>query len=283
MGAQASTPQPGTKLQVIGAGLSRTGTASFSEALQILLKGPVYHAGTQITLGPEVEIRSCITLMSHFPPQTQHSRKITNDIITSRLNGYAAVTDLPYAGFVEQMLELYPDAMVVCTVRDPEAWVKSMTALRSRVLGPFTRFVLLPIPGMRYFPKFIDGITQLWQSMFGEEEDLIKCYYAHIEHLKRVVPKDRLVFFDVRDGWEPLCKALGKDVPVGVPFPRINDGEAIARLGDQTIRKGLKRWAMIFCALGLALPVVFWWWHRLPLSRTLQNMASLFSGIDIVK
>lgn len=52
MGQQYSAPVPGTKLQVIGAGLPRTGTVSFSRALEILLDGPVYHDGTNITLGP---------------------------------------------------------------------------------------------------------------------------------------------------------------------------------------------------------------------------------------
>ena len=58
MGQQASVPKPGTQIQVIGAGLPRTGTTSFSRSLEILLNGPVYHVGTQTTLGPEVHIKS---------------------------------------------------------------------------------------------------------------------------------------------------------------------------------------------------------------------------------
>ncbi len=67
MGNQPSVPKLGSKFQVIGAGLSRTGTASFSEALRILLDGPVYHGGTQTTLGEPVEIKSWIKLLSHWP------------------------------------------------------------------------------------------------------------------------------------------------------------------------------------------------------------------------
>ena len=67
MGNAPSTPRPGTEFQVIGAGLPRTGTASFSEALHILLDGPVYHGGTQVTLGPPDEIRSWIKLLKHWP------------------------------------------------------------------------------------------------------------------------------------------------------------------------------------------------------------------------
>jgi hypothetical protein len=44
----------------------------------------------------------------------------------------------------------------------------------------------------------------------------------HSDYLKRVVPEDRLLFFNMKDGWEPLCKFL--DVPVPEkPFPQVHD------------------------------------------------------------
>ena len=36
------------------------------------------------------------------------------------------------------------------------------------------------------------------------------------------VPEDRLLVYDVREGWEPLCKFLGLPIP-DEPFPRLND------------------------------------------------------------
>jgi Sulfotransferase domain len=48
MGQSASLPGPGVNVQVIGCGMSRTGTTSFCQALEILLGGPVYHGGTQV-------------------------------------------------------------------------------------------------------------------------------------------------------------------------------------------------------------------------------------------
>ena len=36
------------KIQVIGAGLGRTGTMSFSAALEKLLDGPAYHSGNML-------------------------------------------------------------------------------------------------------------------------------------------------------------------------------------------------------------------------------------------
>ena len=47
-------------------------------------------------------------------------------------------------------------------------------------------------------------------------------YVKHIEMVKRVTPKDRLLVFGLGEGWEPLCKFLDKEVP-DMPFPRVNE------------------------------------------------------------
>jgi hypothetical protein len=73
--------------------------------------------------------------------------------------------------------------------------------------------------------------------------------------LKEVVPQEKLFFFDVRDGWEPLCKILGKEVP-NVPFPRINDSDSINEISKRLVTQGLRRWAMILAIVGVV--VHFW-------------------------
>jgi len=46
-----------------------------------------------------------------------------------------------------------------------------------------------------------------------------KSYYReHNERVKKIVPKDRLLIWNVKDGWEPLCKFLNKDIPK-IPIP----------------------------------------------------------------
>ncbi|KAF1974238.1 hypothetical protein BU23DRAFT_532233 [Bimuria novae-zelandiae CBS 107.79] len=244
MGNQPSVPKPGTKFQVIGAGLSRTGTASFSEALRILLDGPVYHGGTQATLAPPVEIKSWIKLLSHWPPKDASEKKLVRSILAERFDGYAAATDAPVSGLVKEMLELYPDAKVICTVRDADAWVKSMATVANASTLWFLSVVLLPLPGMRHFPTYINVLRKQWVHLYGEREPMTKkSYYGQIELLKEIVSADRLLFFNVKEGWEPLCKALGKEIP-DVPFPNINDGNAIDALAERMIKSGLVRWAM---------------------------------------
>ena len=48
-------------------------------------------------------------------------------------------------------------------------------------------------------------------------------YLEHEAMVRGIVPAERLLVFDVRDGWEPLCKFLGKPVP-DEPFPNGNAG-----------------------------------------------------------
>ena len=253
MGAEASKPQSGAKLQVIGAGLGRTGTASFSAALQTILKGPVYHSATQIVVsGDETHVKSWIEILSRTPYESPEDRKFVLDKIRELTSGYVATTDTPLGQFVEELMELYPDAKVICTVRDPEAWAKSMAATAKSALQGFLSVLVFWVPCLRYFPKYAEHLIKgRYGELYlrpGESPEVLHSrvvWDRHLEYLKRVVPKEKLYFVDVKDGWAPLCEALGVDVPVGVEFPKINDGAAIERLAKEQIRRGLTRWMIV--------------------------------------
>ncbi|KAF1953477.1 hypothetical protein CC80DRAFT_494389 [Byssothecium circinans] len=264
MGAQPSIPRPGTEFQVIAAGLSRTGTASFSHALRILFDGPVYHGGTQITSGPPIEIQSLIQILTklfHRPKRTDADEREALQLLKERFNGYVAASDAPASGLVPELLKIYPNAKVICTIRDSKAWEKSMEGVTNVSTMAFLKFILFPIPGMRHFPDYVNKLREQWVTLYGEagrEPATVETYERHIAWLKSVVPEERLVFFAVKDGWEPLCKALGKPVPTDTPFPRINDGEAINRLAKQKVTQGLVRWLIIIATGGLALIPMVW-------------------------
>ncbi|KAF3761839.1 hypothetical protein M406DRAFT_342540 [Cryphonectria parasitica EP155] len=196
MGQQYSQPKPGAKLQVICAGLPRTGTASLSAALEVLLDGPVYHCGTQVFNGPERDIQTALEILHYWPPRDKVRHAENLRLLDSLVGqGYVAVADSPAAGLVPELLELYPEARVLCTTRGVEAWEKSMEG---------------------------------WLALYGETEPPTrKSYHRHVEWMREVVPPGQLFFVDVKDGWDPLCRALSLPVPEGVPFPHINDGKAI--------------------------------------------------------
>jgi hypothetical protein len=76
----------------------------------------------------------------------------------------------------------------------------------------------------------------------------------HHQTVKRQVPADRLYFFDVRDGWESLCKILGCPVP-DEPFPHVNDRDEIARAWKRLERRAAFVWMGIFAVSGAVLAV----------------------------
>ncbi|KAF9876947.1 hypothetical protein CkaCkLH20_05793 [Colletotrichum karsti] len=263
MGHVASKPKPGTKLQVIGAGMPRTGTASFSKALEILLNGPVYHGGTQITRGPESEIRDWINVLEHTPIKTASDEKIVEDTLRKYFDdGYAATLDVPGMLFIEELLQMHPGVMVICTIRDPDDWVESMRKTGSASLQAFLSFALFLLPTMRWFPRYIEAIPKgRWGELFPHEDPLpdLNVWYLHQAWLKRVVPANQLIFYHVKEGWGPLCKALGKPVP-DMPFPKINDGDAMDAFAKQQIMRGLGRWSVVFGTVAAAVGA--WWWFH---------------------
>ena len=54
------------------------------------------------------------------------------------------------------------------------------------------------------------------------QPELEKAFLAHSDAVQAAVPADRLLVYQVKEGWEPLCAFLGKPVP-DEPFPRTND------------------------------------------------------------
>ena len=78
-----------------------------------------------------------------------------------------------------------------------------------------------------------------------------------MEWIENTVPKDKLLYYDLRDGWEPLCSFLGAEIPKDVEFPRINDGKAMEEFGARQVQRGLKAWAAIL-ATTAALCAVAW-------------------------
>lgn len=233
--------------------MSRTGTTSFTAALEILLKGPVYHGGTQLIKNDESHIKKWIDVTQHTPIRSEADREYVLNGIEQLVHGYAACTDVPTAAFTDELMTLYPNAKVICTVRDPDKWWASMEPVVRHANLKVLAWILKTVPVLRYFRQFHDSMDD---GRFGElyfrkgerKQPARVTYDRHIEHLKSTVPADKLFFFDVRDGWEPLCKILEVPVPKGVPFPRMNDSEVMANFMKGSVRQGLINWASIIGA-----------------------------------
>lgn len=248
---------PDKTLKVIGAGLSRTGTTSFGAACSYLLDGPCYHGGTQMLNSPESHIKRWIEICKLAPPKDEVQRKALNAGVKEMLDGYVACTDLPSNAFVEELMEVYPDAVVICSVRDPDKWWASLAPIVEKGNLTVLSWILAPLPTLRMFRTYHDALDEgrVGELYFREGEPqrpTRAMYERHIEHLKKVVPKEKLFFFDVRDGWEPLCAILGVPVPKDVPFPRLNDAQTMDAFMKKSVKRGLMAWAGIALTIGAA-------------------------------
>ena len=186
-----------TTLKIVGAGWGRTGTTSTLAALNDLGFGPTYTFFTIMSEKPE-----------HFPRWQAAYAGETMDWPTL-FAGYNSVVDWPACDFYSDLLHEWPEAMVILNVRDPETWYASMgntiwqvyanlrEAGQSAETNPLVRL----------------GQTMLWQGAFhGRFEDkayAVELFEQHIARVKAALSAERLLVFDVKQGWHPLCRFLG--------------------------------------------------------------------------
>lgn len=270
MGQQASKPgPPTTRMQVLGLGMSRTGTASFSAALEILLDAPVYHTGAQLVHGSSAHMHRWVEITRRFPlsadpGQAAKDKAVVRSLLKRQLSGFAAVTDTPTIQFAEELVELYPDTLVIVTTRDPEKWWRSIEPVTNNAVNGWLGLVFWPVPGLRWWKAMVDAHTVgRWGELYyykGETKPDVFVYERHMEHVERVVPRGKLHYYDVREGWEPLCRILGKPVP-DVPFPHINDAESAEKVFVDCLKVALLYWAGIFGAAAVG-GAVLWRWFR---------------------
>jgi hypothetical protein len=206
-------------LKVIGAGLPRTGTTSTKAALERLGFGPCHHM-FEIFTHPE-QAERWLSVLSDTPVDWEMV-----------LAGYSAAQDWPSSHFWRELAAFYPEAKVVLTVRDPSRWLASFrTLLTGRPkLTDDQGEPPAPVAASQRLQPVLDLASRTtfgmdWRS--GEELDedrMVAAYHRHNAAVQAGLPAERLLVFDVRQGWGPLCDFLGVQPP-DEPFPHLNDSQ----------------------------------------------------------
>lgn len=213
-------------LEVIGAGFGRTGTMSLKVALEELGFGPCYHM-TEVFAHPE-HVGSWEAAARGEPVDWEEL-----------FHGYRASVDWPGAAFYREQMERYPDAKVILTMRDPERWYESARGtifnIQKVASSPIFSMAALFVPRMRQMRRVAAMASDLaWNRMFhGGFEDrgyAIEAFERWNEEVKRSVPPEKLLVYEVKEGWGPLCEFLGVEEPADEPFPHLNDGEAFRKM-----------------------------------------------------
>ena len=195
-------------LRVVGAGLPRTATRSLKDALELLLGGRCYHMAEVFqhledvpvwraaTRGDELDWRS-------FPPDS------------------VAAVDWPASAFWRELAAAHPDAVIVLSTRESATkWWESA----DETIFPVLR---KPVeqPENEEWHQMVHELAA--REIGADWDDAVQAqafYERHNEQVRREAPADRFVDWQARDGWEPLCDALGVPVP-DEPFPRVNTRE----------------------------------------------------------
>ena len=194
-------------LDIIGTGFGRTGTSSLKTALEHLGYGPTHHM---------FEVRDTPGQLPYWQALARGEHVDWNAVFAN----YRSQCDWPGARYWRELAAFYPDAKIIHTVRDPDEWYDSVEA---------TILQLLSARGKIDDPH-LSGLVDMAHTLIevGEFEGRMRDRdYASSVFTKRTAdvqaafPSSRLLTFDVRDGWAPLCEFLGCDVPA-ISFPNLN-------------------------------------------------------------
>ena len=210
-------------LKVIGAGFGRTGTLSLKIALERIGFGPCYH------------------MMEVFPRPDHvarwHRLAFEQSMDWDEIfRGFHATVDWPAARWWREIAAHFPDAKVLLSVRDPEAWYKSVTdtiyqPMKSPAPDGAPELVRLQTEMAR---KAI--LSETFDNRFEDKAHAIEVFKNHTQEVRDAIDPARLLVFDVREGWGPLCGFLEVPVP-DEPFPRLNDTatfQAMMRMREST-------------------------------------------------
>ncbi len=204
-------------IAVIGAGFGRTGTLSLKWALERLGLGPCHHM-SEILVNP-----------GQLPLWQAAARGEEVDW-DQALKGYRSTMDWPSAFFWRELTQAYPQAKVILSTRDPEAWYASFSRTALELAGAKDDIADPHMRATLAMGEYLVG-SRVFDGRADDPEHALTIFKAHEAAVRDAIPANRLLVFDVRQGWSPLCDFLGLAVPEE-PFPRINNvSEFMTRFG----------------------------------------------------
>ncbi|KAH9906953.1 P-loop containing nucleoside triphosphate hydrolase protein [Xylariomycetidae sp. FL2044] len=255
MGGVPSKPgDPSTKLEVIGAGYSKTGTMSMQMALEKLLKGPVQHGGGHLLWREDSFSKRWV--QAYEARQVGDKQKVLK-LVRQQVTGYAACTDMPNVDFLPELLELNPEAKVVLVTRDPARWWASIGVNLKHATPWYLPYLAAPMPGIRWFPSVVYHWKKTAMNLLVQakgpgaplDQNLIE---VHNDWVKSLVPPERLLVMDLKEGWEPICGFLGKPIP-DESFPQVNEAAEADKIGMSIFGKLILIWLGLFSSAGVGV------------------------------
>lgn len=194
-------------LKIVGTGFGRTGTNSLKLALELLGFGPCHHM---------FEVRDNPDQLP-FWQKAARGETVDWDAVFA---DYAACVDWPAARFWRELCANFPNAKVLHSVRDEQSWIRSVHDTIYPAILEWSK--LEPGPRRdRLKMGYEIVVNQTFGGRLDDREHALAVYRAHSDEVRQTIPAHRLLVYDVKSGWEPLCEFLDLPVP-DTPFPRVN-------------------------------------------------------------
>lgn len=196
-------------IRVIGAGYGRTGTLSLKIALEELGFGKCYHM-EELLENP------------HHVAFWQEAGNGKTPDWDKLFEGYHATVDFPGYRHYKQLMHYYPGAKVLLSVRDADKWYESVYQTIYQAgpsLGQKIRmsFKLPFSPRLQKLIRIFKMASSVWKKDFGgrfkDKAYALEVFHCHNQEVKAYVAPERLLVYEVKQGWEPLCAFLNVPIP----------------------------------------------------------------------
>ena len=197
-------------LAVVGAGFGRTGTNSLKLALEQLGFGPCHHM---------YEVRDHPEQLPYWQAAARGGTPDWDALFA----GYGSCVDWPSARYWREIAAHYPDAKVLLSVRDEDAWIESVHATIYPAMCDRGGEVPADTRARRDMAYEII-VEQTFGGRLDDADHAKAVFRAHADEVQRTIDPSRLLTFDVSEGWRPLCDFLAVAVP-DTPFPRANSAK----------------------------------------------------------
>lgn len=202
-------------LSVIGSGFGRTGTKSLKIALEQLGFTPCHHMLEVRTTPGQLDFWCDIAMGK---PVDWHAV----------FANFRAAVDWPSCNYWREMAAAFPDAKVIHTRRPPEQWWGSFS---QTIMESLLKRTPTEDPERIRMREMTNAIIDrnVFGGQIGDKDIVLAAYRKREEDVRATIAPERLLILEPTDGWEPLCRFLGTEIPES-PYPNTNTTEEFRAL-----------------------------------------------------
>ena len=239
-------------MKIICAGYAKTGTKSIAKALR--------HLGFNVFDWEE----QMFDFRDHWFDVFQNGA--IPDVKRVYQNADVCI-DMPGNFFYEEILEAFPDCKVILSVREEDSWMDSLVRHLDLYFSLRSNIASMLSPTARKMENDLHSFLNATIGTCNPKSTSVirKRYRSHNHRVKSIVPKDKLLVYNVKQGWKPLCDFLESEVPA-VAFPHENIKSEIigtlpaTRYGQQVkreVQRGLLAIGSLLVIILVAILAIF--------------------------